>query len=419
MSEWIYTDFGKMPSNWGTDVLGNICHFITDGSHSSPRPVPSEYLMASVKDMRYNCFDFSSCKTISKEDFEMLNSNNCSPKIGDLLLSKDGANCLDIIFIYKQPQKIVLLSSIAIARLKDGFHPDFYRYFLLAPKTQELMRNNFISGSAIPRVILKDFKNVPVPILDFIHQSKIVETLSSLDDKIDLLHRQNRTLEELAVTLFRQWFVEEVEDGWAETSLQAQTEVFRGLSYKGSGLAEEGNGIPMHNLNSVYEGGGYKLDGIKFYNGEYRDRHVIKPGEIIVTNTEQGHEHKLIGFPAIVPDYYGDLGLFSQHIYKLKTLPESYLSNEFLYYLLMTHSMREQIIGATNGSTVNMLAIDGLQRPEFRLPPIEKVIEYTEIVKNYWKKKNSNNNQIRTLTGLRDTLLPKLMSGELKLNGTP
>src|SRR5438045_1642443 len=88
--------------------------------------------------------------------------------------------------------------------------------------------------------------------------SERFQFLSSLDDKIDLLHRQNKTLEQLAEPLFRQWFVEEAEEKWIETTLDKHTEVFRGLSYKGSGLTDKGSGLPMHNLNSVNEFGGYK-----------------------------------------------------------------------------------------------------------------------------------------------------------------
>ena len=219
MSEWKETDFGKIPITWDVSTLGNVCQLLTDGSHLSPKPIASGYYMASVKDMRYNHFDFSDCKTISKQDFDFLIKNNCSPKYGDILLSKDGANCLDIIFVYKQEQEIVLLSSIAIARLKDGYNPDFYRYFLLSPNVQDMMRNNYVSGSAIPRVILKDFRNVPVPVANYNTQTAIAEVLSSLDDKIDLLHRQNKTLEQLAETLFRQWFVEQTEESWEEKEL--------------------------------------------------------------------------------------------------------------------------------------------------------------------------------------------------------
>ena len=81
----------------------------------------------------------------------------------------------------------------------------------------------------------------------------------------------------------------------------------------------------------------------------------------------------------------------------------------------MTPKVREQIVGATNGSTVNMLAIDGLQRTEFSLPPKEKILQFSEIVKDYWKKQSVNQNQINTLTRLRDTLLPKLISGEVRV----
>jgi len=127
--------------------------------------------------------------------------------------------------------------------------------------------------------------------------------------------------------------------------------------------------IPMHNLNSVYEGGGYKYEGIKYYTGDFKERHIIKPEEIIVANTEQGHEFKLIGFPAVVPNYFGERGIFSQHIYKLSISKNTYLTSQYIYYLIKIPKVREQIISATNGSTVNMLATDGLQRPEFNLPP--------------------------------------------------
>lgn len=305
-------------------------------------------------------------------------------------------------------------TDIWVFRAKKGFDQDFLFYFL-ANKEFVDTANSGESGSRMPRADWNHLKvtnwNVP-PIQE---QTAIASILSSLDDKIDLLHRQNLTLEQFAETLFRQWFVEEAEESWEETTLDMHTEVFRGLSYKGSGLTDINLGLPMHNLNSVYEGGGYKYEGIKFYNGDYRERHLVTVGDIIVTNTEQGHELKLIGFPAIVPDYYGNKGLFSQHIYKLIPLENTYLTREFIYYLLMTPAVREQITAATNGSTVNMLAIDGLKRPEFKLPPKEKVFEFTSIVKNYWLKKNVNQNHIHSLTQTRDTLLPKLMSGEVRV----
>lgn len=243
---------------------------------------------------------------------------------------------------------------------------------------------------------------------------KIAAVLSSLDDKIDLLHRQNKTLEDLAQTLFRHWFVDGARDDWESHKLEEFVEVMRGLSYKGAGLTDEGDGIPMHNLNSVYEGGGYKYEGLKYYNGPYQERHRVFPGDIILTNTEQGHDFLLIGYPAIVPRNWGNDGIFSQHIYRLKVFNPQ-ISNQFLYYLLMSFDVREQIIGATNGSTVNMLPKDGIEWATFKLPPQKHIHQFSEMVQQYWDKKEANYKQIKTLENLRNTLLPKLMSGEVRV----
>lgn len=311
-------------------------------------------------------------------------------------------------------EKCILGKSACYFNVKDDVDKQFIKYVILDRKFQTYIEN-FANGTTIKNVSLKSVREFEflMPLLP--EQQAIAEVLSSLDDKIDLLQRQNKTLEAIAETLFRQWFVEEAKESWDRTCFSKHTEAFRGLSYKGSGLTDEQTGLPMHNLNSVYEGGGYKYEGIKYYNGEYKERHTVKAGDIIVANTEQGHEFKLIGFPAIVPSFFGELGLFSQHMFKLNVLNDSYLTNQFLYYLIMTPKVRELIIGATNGSTVNMLAIDGLQVTEFQLPPKEKVEQFSNIVLDYWKKKDVNQNQICSLTKLRDTLLPKLMSGEMSV----
>ncbi len=139
---------------------------------------------------------------------------------------------------------------------------------------------------------------------------------------------------------------------------------------------------------------------------------MVSPGDVIITNTEQGHDLLLIGFPAIVPRFFCDSGIFSQHIYKLR-IRDTYISESFLYYLLMSYDVREQITGATNGSAVNMLPRDGIEWAKFKLPPELRIREFTNIARSYLGKKEFIHSQINTLEKLRDTLLPKLMSGEI------
>ena len=109
----------------------------------------------------------------------------------------------------------------------------------------------------------------------------------------------------------------EIPLGWPVESLADHFEAVKGVSYKGAGLG--GDGVPLHNLNSVHEGGGYKHEGIKFYSGEYAERHRVRPGDVIVANTEQGHERLLIGYAAIVPGLFGTDGIVSHHIYRLRS----------------------------------------------------------------------------------------------------
>lgn len=304
--------------------------------------------------------------------------------------------------------------ALAIIRLdKNQILPKYVHYFLRQNKVIDYV-NNMSGQSAQPNINFEEIGSIDITFPDIGKQKSIVTVLNCFDQKIDLLYYQNKTLEALAETLFRQWFKEEAQDVWEKHRIEEFVEVMRGLSYKGDGLTDEFNGIPMHNLNSVFEGGGYKFEGIKYYKGEFQERHRVFPGDIIVTNTEQGHDLLLIGYPAIVPQFYGSDGIFSQHIYRLKLLSDR-ITNQFLYYLLMSYDVREQITGATNGSTVNMLPKDGIEWAIFKLPPKDLIIKFSENIKNMWEKKEKNYSQIRTLEKFRDTLLPKLMSGEIKV----
>ncbi len=239
--------------------------------------------------------------------------------------------------------------------------------------------------------------------------------LYAIDKRLTLLRRISEDIDGFARTLFREWFGAGNNENWPTARLNQHLTAHRGLSYKGAGLCESGEGVPMHNLNSVYEGGGYKYPGIKYYKGDFKERHFLKPGDIIVTNTEQGHEHRLIGFPAVVPSIFGDSGIFSQHIYRIVPLDSSYLGREFIYYLLMAGHVRDQIIGSTNGSTVNMLAISGLQDSTFSLPPQDIVERFTATVKPLLAMTERNEKESRDLINLRDLLLPMLIGGDLQL----
>jgi type I restriction enzyme S subunit len=402
-------------NSWTEYKLGDVCSKI--GSGATPRGGGNVYKLEGISLIRsQNVLDLSfSYEGLAFIDEDQANElRSVTVKENDILLNITGDSVARVCKVPKEVLPARVNQHVAIIRSNNQrVICDYLLYYLFSIK-EHLLSLSEIGGTrnALTKGMLEEL-NILLPNIN--NQVLVAEALKNLDNKIDLLHRQNKTLESMAEVLFRQWFVVEEDDEWEETVLERHVEVYRGLSYNGEGLTEEDSGLPMHNLNSIFEGGGYKYAGIKYYKGEYRDRHLVYPEDIIVANTEQGHEYRLIGFPAVVPTYFGSKGLFSQHIYKLALTPGTYLTSEFIYYLLMTPLVREQIIGATNGSTVNMLASDGLQRPSFKVPPKEKVVEFSKITSQYWLKQNNNHDTIKVLVNLRDTLIPKLLSGEARV----
>lgn len=334
---------------------------------------------------------------------------------GDVLVNSTGTGTAGRVAFWHSDEKAVVDSHVSVIRPKPDCIDPLYLYYSLSYREKEI--ESYAEGSTgqveLARSKLGDIEiNLP----DIKIQKAISAILQSIDFKLDFLKKQNKTLEAMSAALFRQYFIEESDLSWYETTLAEHIDSIKGLSYKGSGLTSKENGIPLLNLNSVLEGGGYKTLGIKYYNGEYKERHLIKAGDIIVANTEQGHEYRLIGCPAIVPDLGNQDYLFTHHLFKVTINQDSYLTVPFIYYLLCSNHVREQVIAATNGSTVNQLSSDGLKLPKFRLPPKIDVQSFTSQVESFWHKKNLNNNQVNTLEKLRGTLQPKLISGEVRVN---
>jgi type I restriction enzyme S subunit len=174
----------------------------------------------------------------------------------------------------------------------------------------------------------------------------------------------------------------------------------------------------MHNLNSIYEGGGYKHEGVKRYGGDYKRQHLARPGDVIVANTEQGHDRLLIGYAAIVPPRLGDESIFSHHIYRVRPKPESRLTPDYLCHLLNTSVMHDIVSGYANGTTVNMLPIDALQSPLIVLPPTRAASAFSGFAEAVRLRCEGLIEASRTLAALRDALLPKLISGELRVRDT-
>jgi type I restriction enzyme S subunit len=188
--------------------LNELCDKITDGAHHSPKAFDGGKPMFSVKDMIEQGFDYTKPKTISDEDYNKLIKAGCQPKLSDVLIAKDGSVLKHIFEVTEEPD-YVLLSSIAILRPKtDKILPKFIVYSLKEPRKEKDIRSNYVSGSGVPRIVLKDFGKVKINLPPLPEQKAIAHVLGKLDDKIELNRKMNETLEGMAQALFKSWFVD-------------------------------------------------------------------------------------------------------------------------------------------------------------------------------------------------------------------
>jgi type I restriction enzyme S subunit len=387
-------------SEWKQKSLAEITTKVTDGAHHSPSEHKGGLPMFSVKDMRENGFYYCDAKTISEEEFNKLISSGCQPEIDDILIAKDGS-VLKHIFRVKEKPDYVLLSSIAIVRPdKNVINPSFLVYAIKEPSTKDLILTNFVGGSGVPRIVLKDFKQIELPIPDKKTQTAISSVLSSLDDKIDLLHRQNATLEKMAETLFRQWFVEEAKEEWETLPLSGIANFLNGLACQKFPPKNEIEKLPVLKIKELSSG---ITENSDWATSEVKQEYIVKNGDVIFAWSAS----------LMVKLWDGQDCILNQHLFKVTS--EDF--PKWFYYLWCKYHLAEFIsIAASHATTMGHIKRGDLDEAKVFVPSPNEMQEMTEIVEPLIEKIIKNSNQIRTLTALRDTLLPKLMNGEVRVN---
>ena len=261
----------------------------------------------------------------------------------------------------------------------EKYSLDFIYYLLKTIGLEELNEDSAVPGLNRNTAYSQNILLPPLP-----EQRAIASVLSSLDDKIDLLHRQNKTLEAMAETLFRQWFVEEADEGWEDGKLGDVIELIYG-----KGLKAE-----------IRTGTGYPVIGSSGVVGYHSEFLVEGPGIVI---GRKGTLGKVI--------YLGDNFFPIDTTYYIKSKVES-VGLLYEYFLLKTLNLEEM----NSDSAVPGLNRDIALSTEIKIAPFEKLNKFNQFTSTFINKLRYNTLQIRILEKLRDTLLPKLMSGEVSVD---
>ena len=254
-------------------------------------------------------------------------------------------------------------------------------------------------------VNLSDQRNMSITLPAPKDQKAIAAMLSSLDDKIDLLHRQNQTLEAMAQTLFRQWFIEEAREDWETKKIKDLVEIQSGFAFKSSTFSDVGK-YKLITIKAVQDG--YlditNADEIDFIADKVPSYCILVKNDILLSLTGNVGRCCLVDRTNL---------LLNQRVAKLKPIEDSNWA--FTYILFRQTAMKQNLEDLSKGSAQANLSPIETGLIEIVVPKDDFFIKFSAEVTPLMLKVMSNKIQIQTLTQLRDTLLPKLMSGEIRV----
>jgi type I restriction enzyme, S subunit len=399
-------DMGEGMSEWNLVTLGKIAEKI--GSGATPRGGSNVYKDAGISLIRSQNildFKFSNDGLVYIDDDQADELKNVTVQDNDVLLNITGDSVARCCVVPSSVLPARVNQHVSIIRLNTKKASYSFIFYLLQCMKEELLMQSEIGATR--RALTKGMiENLEIPLPPLPEQKAIASILSSLDDKIDLLHRQNRTLEAISETLFRQWFIEEAQEDWEEISIVKLFEVRDGT----------------HDSPKQTSIGKYLITSKHILDGQIDidNAYLISEDDFNKVNQRSKVDTGDILFSMI-----GTIGLIyleqsSDIDYAIKNIGLFKTSQNldwaiYTYLWLKSPTGRQFIDEHKSGSTQEYVALGSLRSIAFKSPPLKALKEFNKFASEYFSKMSSNRTQIRTLEKLRDNLLPKLMSGEVRV----
>jgi type I restriction enzyme, S subunit len=306
--------------------------------------------------------------------------------------------------------------AVSVAKIKESYNVKYIKYCF---KNRDVIHQMYGSTNDTVQATLNLslLKKIILSIPNRIHQDLIVKVLTAFDDKIELLQAQNKTLETMAQTIFKEWFGkyqigDELPEGWRVGKLGDIANLKSGYAFKSKDFVEEsskkalkikdlkGDGKVSLNAVSCVSNDVTKLSRVQYFR--------LKEGDIVLAMS--GNTTGKIG---VIPPHSNEVYL-NQRVGKFFMIKQDL--NSFLYSFLMSGNYEEKILSMGYGSAQPNISPSQIENIDIIYPNEEKLVSFLNISNPIFNKVLDNNNQIQSLTKTRDTLLPKLMSGQVRVN---
>lgn len=367
-------------TEWKEYKLGDVCSRLSSG-----KGIKSDFITTQGK---YPVWGGNGVRGYT-------NTSNFSGRC--CIIGRQGAYCGNVHFF----EGDAYMTEHAVVAVGNELADSYFLACLLSLMHLE----NLSAQSAQPGISVKTLSNQIVSLPPLETQRRIASILSSLDDKIDLLHRENATLEQMAETLFRQWFVVEAKEEWEEKPL-------------GKCIKLVGGGTPKTSEERFWNGNVCWLSGGDIANNH--KNYVSSSEKSISEDGLNNSSAKLLPENAMVVSARGTVGkycllskpmAFSQSNYGILPI---YSNCYFFTYLLVAYHI-DELQSAAYGSVFDTITTKTFEGVSVLLPKeTGYIVEFEKMIEPYFSKMKYNNKQIQTLIQTRYGLLPRLMGGEVK-----
>lgn len=426
------TEIGKIPEDWEVVKIETILDKIIDYRGKTPKKSVFGIKTLSARSIKKGRVDYNQTYFISEKTFNEWETRG-RPEVGDVLLTTEGP-LGEVAQLDRQG--VAIAQRILTLRGKEKQLDNSYlKYFLMSPIGQhELLSKE--TGTTVQGIKQSEFRKILIVKPTFKEQSAIAKILFDLDSKIELNQQMNKTIEAIGQAIFKRWFVDfefpdekdkpykssggemidselgEIPKGWTVRGLGDCVNIVKGCSYRTEDLKESKSALVT--LRSINRGGGFNQDGYKEYVGTYDEDQILNDGDIVVAQTDITQKAEVIGRPAIVTS----LGYYERLIASLDLAiirPSEQFFKGFVYYLLETEDFHNHAFSYTNGTTVLHLNKNAVPKYIFVFPTDEILEIFDKKINVLLEKMRENEKEISGLSQLRDSLLPRLMSGMIRV----
>ena len=418
---------------WNIIKAYDYCYNVTDGTHDSPKQTEFGKYLITSKHIKDNRIDFESAYKISEDDYNKIITRSKVDQ-WDIIISMIGAYC-GFCCIESSKQTDYAIKNVGLLKVGNELKCKWLYYYLTSPHGKQQL-SKLRSGSSQPYISLGALRNLDIPVPNENTMSDIVSVLSSLDSKIELNRRINDNLEQQAQALFKAWFVdfepfkdgEFVDDdfgrrpyGWNVKPLKYLVEKVKSGDW---GKDEQMGNHTMRtfcmrgaDFPDIKEGSKGKMPIRYILEKNFREK-TLCDGNVVV-EISGGSPTQSTGRIVLIDKTFiadCDNALICTNFCKSLEIKESF---SLFFYLLWQYLYDKKVMfiyenGSNGLKNLNINSL--LERELFVIPPKEIISRFNLVVSLLLSKKQANGIEISRLASLRDTLLPKLMSGNMSFD---